>query len=384
MAKRILLFNILICFVVISRAGIFLDVRVFVNNNIKSVTVTPQIGKYTLMDNDKVVTDVLRGDEIRLSVLDDNVLVMRGKDTIGIFAKVSLSGSSLINTLGLKPANVNLNERVYDDDIVISVVRDYLMIVNHVDLEHYVAGVVQSEGGGSAKDNDFYEVQAICCRTYALNNSYKHAKDGYNLCDDIHCQLYSGRCTNSDIFAAVVQTAGDVIVDKEGKMISAAFHSNSGGQTANSEDVWTIPVSYLKSIDDTFSVSMPNATWEKKMLASDWLNYLSAAFNYPVMDSVKKYEALNFRQDKRKKYFCDSIKLTTIRSDLGLRSTFFSIEQKGQEVVIKGRGYGHGVGLSQQGAIRMAELGYTYKEIIDFYYKDVDIISSELLLNRNF
>jgi stage II sporulation protein D len=243
-----------------------------------------------------------------------------------------------------------------------------------------VAGVVQSEGGGSVKDNDFYLVQAITCRTYALNNFKKHVKEGYNLCDSTHCQLYRGRCKTNEILAATFKTAGDVIVDKDNKMISAAFHSNSGGQTINSEDIWKIPTTYLKAVNDTFSLKMPNATWEYKILESNWLDYLSSRFSYQVDDPAKKNYALNFTQDTRKVYFSDSILLSTIRYDLGLKSTWFSITHDGSYLVFNGRGYGHGVGLSQQGAIRMAQLGFNYLDIIKFYYKDVEVVNFDELM----
>ena len=163
-------------------------------------------------------------------------------------------------------------------------------------------------------------------------------------------------------------------------MISAAFCSNSGGSTVNSEDIWKIPTSYLKSVNDTFSMKMPNATWEYKILQTNWLDYLSSRFNYNINDPAKKNYALNFKQDTRKVYFTDSILLTSIRADLGLKSTWFSIEPQGINMVFKGKGYGHGVGLSQQGAIRMALLGYSYIDIIKFYYKDVDIVNYEELM----
>ena len=174
-----------------------------------------------------------------------------------------------------------------------------------------------------------------------------------------------------------------MIVDKDNKMISAAFHSNSGGQTINSEDIWNIPTSYLKSVQDTFSLKMPNATWEYKILATNWLEYLSTRFNYKIADPVKKNYALTYKQDTRQVYFADSIPLTIIRNDLGLKSTWFSIvDQQGGYLIFKGKGYGHGVGLSQQGAIRMAQLGYSYLEIIKYYYKDVNVVDYEEL-NKN-
>ena len=76
-------------------------------------------------------------------------------------------------------------------------------------------------------------------------------------------------------------------------------------------------------------------------------------------------------------YFIDQdlkIPLKTIRADFKLKSTYFSIEQLGDSVKFNGRGYGHGVGLCQEGAMRMAKLKYPYKDILQFYFKDVHLV----------
>jgi stage II sporulation protein D len=345
---------------------------------------TPVIGKYTIYNADNKIADVLKNETAEFRIVGEfGVQVFKNGSVLGVFSTVTLSGAGLINEVKIKPVNPDLKERTYDDDFRVSVVNGSFLVINHVDVENYVAGVVQSEGGGSVKDNEFYIVQAICCRTYALNNMKKHSKEGFNLCDSIHCQLYMGHCQSSDILLAVYRTAGDVIVDTTKRMISAAFHSNSGGETANSEDVWSIPTTYLKSVADTFSLGMPDAKWEKTVLASDWLNFLKNKYNFPVNDSVKRKAALNFQQPHRKIYFVDSIKLTAIRTELGLKSTWFSLRQVGNNVVFSGKGYGHGVGMSQEGAIRMSKLGYSYKEIIRYYYKDVEIMSYEQLMIKN-
>jgi stage II sporulation protein D len=369
----LIIFLMLLCN--FASGGSFLDIKVFTGYTINSVSFTPLSGKYYIYFADKKITDILKNETITLKAEKDSIKVLKGQTSLGTFITLTISGGGLLNSFKIKPLNAEIKERIYDDDLRLSVVGGKFLIINHVEIENYVAGVVQSEGGGSVKDNDFYLVQAITCRTYALNNLKKHSKEGFNLCDSMHCQLYRNRCKNYEILAATYKTAGDVIVDKDNKMISAAFHSNSGGQTTNSEDIWNIPTTYLKSVKDTFSLKMPNATWEYKILATNWLDYLSTRFNYKISDPAKKNYALTFKQDKRMVNFTDSIPLSIIRQDLGLKSTWFSIvDQQAGYLTFKGRGYGHGVGLSQQGAIRMAQLGYSYMEIIKFYYKDVNVV----------
>lgn len=379
--KHFIILSICVLFSTFAYSGNFLDIKVFTGYNITVINVTPLSGKYYLYFADKKITDILKNETITLKVEKDSIRVLKGSANLGIYITLNVSGGGLLNSFKIKPGNPEIKERIYDDDLRLSVVSGKFLILNNVEIENYVAGVVQSEGGGSTKDNDFYLVQAITCRTYALNNIKKHAKEGFNLCDSVHCQLYQNRCKNYEILAATFKTAGDVIIDKDNRMISAAFHSNSGGQTINSKDIWSIPTSYLKSVKDTFSVKMPNATWEYKILATNWLDYLSTRFNYNIADPAKKNYALTYKQTNRQVYFADSIPLTVIRQDLGLKSTWFSIvDQYGGYLIFKGKGYGHGVGLSQQGAIRMAQLGYSYMDIIKFYYQDVNVIDYDELM----
>jgi len=381
--KLLLTTLLLLTFAGMASAGNFLDVKVFTGYKITSLNFTPLSGKYSMFFADKKIIDILKNETILLRIEKDSIKIVKGTQTLGTYTSLTLSGGGLLNSFKVKPGNTEAKERIYDDDLRLSVVDGKFLIINHVEIENYVAGVVQSEGGGSVKDNDFYLVQAITCRTYAFNNLKKHSKEGFNLCDSVHCQLYQNRCKNYEILAATYKTAGDVIVDKDNKMIAAAFHSNSGGQTINSEDIWNIPTTYLKAVNDTFSLKMPNATWEYKILQTNWLDYLKTRFNYDVVDQAKKNYALTFKQDKRQVFFADSIPLTAIRQDLGLKSTWFSIvDNQGGYLIFKGRGYGHGVGLSQQGAIRMAQLGYSYMDIIKFYYKDVNVVNYDELIKN--
>jgi len=353
------------------------DVCIFSSSQLKSVTITPLSGKYVIYSEDKKVVDLYKNNPVTLIIKDNKISVTKQGDDLGSYTSLIFSAEGFLNTFTFKAVDPDIKERVYDDGIKISVKDGFLKVINKVELEHYVAGVVESEGG-IKKNLEFLKLQAIISRTYAISNLKKHVKpDGYNFCDNVHCQLYRGRCTNSMIMMATSQTTGDIIIDKSNKPISAAFYSNCGGQTVNSEDVWTITTTYLKSVKDTFCLKQPHAVWNKKILKKEWLEYLDSKFNYPVTDSAMILKATTFSQVVRKINFDDNpnIPLKTIRSDWKLKSTFFSIENQGDTLLFEGRGFGHGVGLCQEGAMRMVDLGWTFKEIIKYYYKEVTIIN---------
>jgi len=374
-SKKYILIILLLVFISNSSKAIFLDIKIYTGYEISSFTFAPISGKYAIYDDGNKIADLYKNSSLTFKIVNNKIQLHKDGKYLGAFSKIHTNGEGFMNVFKINPTEQGINERIYDDNIKISIVDSSLQIINNVELERYVAGVVQSEGGGSYKDIEFYFVQAITCRTYALNNFRKHKKAGFNLCDAIHCQVYYGRCKESDILMATYKTMGKVIVDKDRIMISAAFHSNCGGQTVNSEDIWSIPTSYLKSIGDTFCCSMRNARWEKKILKKDWFDYLKRVYNYPINNSIMIDSVLSFSQEKRKVFLVDTIKLKNLREDLYLRSTFFSIKEKGDTVLFIGKGYGHGVGLCQEGAIKMAELGYKYENIIKFYYKDVSIVN---------
>jgi stage II sporulation protein D len=268
-----------------------------------------------------------------------------------------------------------LNQRLYDDDIQLSLWNNSFYFINQVELENYVAGVVESEGGQKA-NIEYYKTQAVICRTYALENLNRHLNENYNLCDDVHCQAFKGKSlSNFDIPEAVESTAGMVIIDSSLNLITAGFYSNCGGQTVNSEDVWLRSRAYLRSITDTFCLHQKNSVWEKKIPSYKWKQYLNSN-GFSITDTSSA--VFSFNQPSRKVYYKingDSMALRKIRLDWNLRSTFFNIKADGQNIVLSGRGYGHGVGLCQEGAMIMAKRGYSYQEIIKYYYKNTTIVN---------
>lgn len=216
----------------------------------------------------------------------------------------------------------------------------------------------------------------------ALGHTDKHAPEGFNLCDDVHCQAFKGRSTrNNDIFLAAEETKGQVVVDTTGTLITAAFHSSCGGQTANSDQVWPKARYYLVSVNDPYCMGKRNATWEKRIALKDFTEYLaSKGFG---KESLRPSQ-LGFNQPARVGYYrigSDSISFSRMRADLDLRSAFFSVVVSGNAVTLMGRGYGHGVGLCQIGAMEMAERGMDYRTIINFYFKMVRIVPVDEVTN---
>jgi stage II sporulation protein D len=284
---------------------------------------------------------------------------------------------------GITITGYQRKERQYHGWLRVDAVESALRLVNHVPLNQYLCGVVQAESGVN-QNLEYYKVQAILARTYALKNQQKHRDEGFMLTDLVNCQAYHGRCTHPEVIGrAVEESSGMVVTDAQMELITAVYHSNSGGQTANPEHVWHKPIPYLRSVVDTFSIGATSYRWTKTFTEAEWLGYLASKFGYPTGDSVARVKALNYKQVFRQAFFVDpayGIPLRDIRMDLKLNSTFFSITPENGKVILKGKGFGHGVGLSQEGAMAMSKKGYNHQQIIQFYFQDVRIVHLRTML----
>lgn len=368
MLKRVILLIIAVSVPLLLSAE-KVKVRIYSATKITQAVISFDVGRYVVRDaSGNIISDTLdlnRSVEVRAQ--GGKVWVAANAYELGTFDKISITAVDSANLFCINPTGKK--QRTYEGDVCVKVLKNnQLEFVSEVDFETYIAGVVQSEIYGKPDQTDIFRVQAIISRTWALRNKNKHKSDGYNFCDDVHCQAYYNRCIRPEIVYGTMQSVGEILVDKDGKPIDTPFHSNSGGQTANSEDVWSAKIPYLRSVPDTFSYRMKQSVWKKELTRNEWLNYFSKKHKLDISDSSLCDELLNFRQDERKSRI-HNIPLTRLRTDFKLKSTFFSVSANGNKVTLNGRGYGHGVGLSQEGAIRMVSLGYKYQEILMHYYK---------------
>jgi stage II sporulation protein D len=185
----------------------------------------------------------------------------------------------------IKPTLPLLSQRILEQSVLFTSSNCFIKLDNILSLDNYVAGVVEAEVG-SKQPFEYYKVQATICRTYVLAHMRKHEKEGYNMCDKEHCQVFKGKSmANIDITKAVDETSNSVIVDENLNLIVAAFHSNCGGQTISSADIWNKAQSYLQPVRDTFCINSRNAHWEREVSKKNWLKYLNKKF--PQIDSIK-------------------------------------------------------------------------------------------------
>jgi len=340
------------------------------NKNVYAYTVSVRQGTYLLECDGEKYGEYKRNNIFYIN-REGNKIEIRDKNSlIGSFDKISLIQEDKNCVFTLTGIDPKIKSFEYNDGITFRLYENNLLAVNYIDLEKYIAGVIEAEGGINAHP-EYYKSQAILIRTYTIKNIYKHVEDEFNLCNEVHCQAYHGRnARNNEIYNATKATAGMVLIDKDSVLIMSPFHSSCGGQTSRAGIYWQKDLPYLQSINDPFCTDLRNSVWEKTIKAHEWYSYLkSMGISNPLNYTSKQ-------APNRSKYFISNPHKVTyrqIREKFGLRSSFFFIEKQNQQIVFKGRGYGHGIGMCQIGAMEMAKVGYTYPDIIHFYFHNVQI-----------
>jgi len=268
----------------------------------------------------------------------------------------------------------------------VSTLRLKMLSANRVvtiPVEDYVLGVLSVE---AAVEDEFeaLKAQAIVSRTYALKNIGRHASEGFDLCSNTHCQQYvdGDSRVSEKMRRAVAGTEGEVLLDANGQPADAHFHAACGGYTANFEALWGTPgPSYLRGIRDDYCATMPNHDWTDeipaaqlaKALASDPLADAGRKIDDVVVtkrDATGRAEIISIEGDRRRQLRGWDFKLIVGRA-LGwnvLKSSRFRVSRRGSTFIFRGSGFGHGLGLCQNGAHVMARRGGTFEQILGKFF----------------
>ena len=272
-----------------------------------------------------------------------------------------------------------VGQKRYSGTINLHILDDEILIVNVLGIERYLSSVVGSEMP-TKWPMEALKAQAIASRTYAL-------KQKGNLFYDIDStqksQVYNGLESRTYKTIRAVRSTRSLVLIHNNKLINALFHSSSGGMTENSQDVWKNKYPYLSSVKD-FDKQNPKLRWQKRFSHSELQNL------FPQIGGIKNIEISNITDTGRVKnvrlygeYGSEKMSGVELRRRMNLKSTFVRfkfIEDKKNEnfpieksLIVLGQGSGHGVGMSQWGAKYMASKGLKAEQILQHFYKEVDI-----------
>ncbi|MCK9223508.1 MAG: SpoIID/LytB domain-containing protein [Candidatus Muirbacterium halophilum] len=360
----------------------------------------------------------LRIDNVKVKVFSNEVVVRNSGKNLNIGGRNYSN-----NYVELYPAFgdfIELDDFKYRGIIRLINNNSGFNVVNVLDIEKYLYGVLANEMLKSSPD-EALKTLAVVCRTYALKNLQKHGQNGFDVCSTTHCQVYRGFNTESDNIIKAVDSTRGIVITYLDELISAYHHSACGGGTTDNETAWTTgsEIPYTRGRWCDFCEESPRANWEFELSMSE----LSQRFrnlnigniiriNVEQSDSFGRAKSIMLTGEKGE---C-LVSANQFRLEIGAQriwSTMFEIygfggnsaklskkidkintilksekkdfikkillesEEKRNNIrydgyKIKGHGSGHGVGLCQWGAIGLSKKGLNYKEIIKFYYTNVE------------
>jgi len=252
-----------------------------------------------------------------------------------------------------------------------------LAVINDLPMEEYLKGVLPSEM--MAKwPLEALKAQAVAARTYAVFRILENRHEFYAVGRDVSDQVFGGAGAEDPRTSKAVEATNGQILTYEGRVFPAFFHSTCGGATTRADKVWAVrshPV--LSGGKCVFCQGTQHYRWQESFDFNDIetrLNKLGYNLNgvYGIAaadpDAFGRAGSILVKQPGR------NVKIQANQFRMAMdpfrfKSTWIDSAQKtGRQIIVQGRGWGHGVGLCQYGAMRLAEAGYTYREILEYYY----------------
>lgn len=352
---------------------------------------------------------------------------------------------------------IQVEDRKYRGEIEIVMHQQRFDVINIIEIETYLYGVLKKEISPEWPD-EVLKAQAIASRTFALSNMNKYIDQGYNICATTNSQAYGGVNHEDPATNKAVDNTKGIVITYQGEPINAVYHSDSGGHTENSEDVWGSFLPYLRSVPSDYEemVSPPNHLWDCTFSGEEILVKLRQhGVQLNNIEDIKingvtesgRVQMVDIFDANHKKV---SLKTNDFRLFIGptlIRSPLFTVTKTGDErslttpesdqdthlsetviqpeeqtvsdilkeerdfsiseliallnrpreekkpekknvsepeivryddfgeirFTFNGKGNGHGVGLSQWGAYGMSTQGFSYEEILKYYYRDVNL-----------
>lgn len=325
--------------------------------------------------------------------------------------------------------SITFNALKYRGSLFIKrIAAGHINVYNELPYEQYLYGVVPAEVP-SSWHMEALKAQAVAARNYGILNIGKHTVDGFDVCNGQHCQAYRGLShENARTNQAVDETIGKLVLHND-KLIPTYFHSSSGGRTENSENIWTTALPYIRAVDDKFGLGSPHDNWTKKLSKND-IKAKLLANNIDVGEIIdivplevsengrvtsleirgtkgntnlakekirsvigsseirsiwytlttdadifiKDSSDLKPKIDRAASLYVVSAKgvqkLSTANNKVFIKdqNTMTSVNTIPEYYVFTGKGWGHGLGMSQYGAKGMAEAGFNFIQILEYYY----------------
>ena len=274
----------------------------------------------------------------------------------------------------------------YISNTIIRVKRVDTGNIDKIFFEEYIVGVLAGEMP-IYFEKEALKAQAVAARSYALKRIEYNKDNDYDVVDSIMNQVYldndylksawgENYIDNINKLREAVNETSMEYLEYNGEVIDALFFSTSNGYTETSSLVFDVDLPYLKSVKSAWDEDTSSAFRStSSMNINDFYEKIglpySDNFSFKVLKRSSTNRIISLSINNRE--FTGK----SLYNKLGLKSTDFSLKKEGNNIIISTVGYGHGVGMSQYGALGMAKEGYGYKDILKYYYSGTNIKKME-------
>ena len=295
-----------------------------------------------------------------------------------LFSCIIIFTPLIIVSIFIRNEEITFN---FTENSVVRVYRENTKQIENVPIEEYLIGVLAGEMPISF-EIEALKAQAVASRSYVMKQIEKNINNNYDVVDTVMNQVYLDKqylmtvwndsyVNNiNKIKLAVLSTKGEYL-SYDGKVAEALFFSTSPGITENSEEIFVSKEPYLRSVSSTWDEISPVYSVTRTYTLTEFYKLLDLPYKEKLdIETLNKTSTGRIKKIKINGKELDS---GYILSKLSLNSTYFEIIIEDTKVIVKNKGYGHGVGMSQYGAQGMAKNGYTYDQILEHYYQNIEI-----------
>lgn len=314
----------------------------------------------------------------KVGTFQEGLRILRKEDAFVVDGKKTSSRRLVIKAEDNK---LSLNDVFYRGEFVVLGNGNSAEVINQLICEDYLRGVLPKEVP-SSWSKEALKAQAISARTYALFQVEKNVDKGFDVSSTTASQVYGGLTAERETTNGAIDETRGMVMCYQNKLIISCFHSNSGGYTEASENVWVARLPYLQATEDPYSSGTPAHSWSVTLSAAEIGNAMNKK-GYKL-GNIKEIEPLNFSASGRPVHVKitgnrgeEVIKSNDFRVLIGamtIKSTRFAIRKDRSRFHFEGKGFGHGVGLPQWSAKRMSDEGFTCQDILKNYFRGVDIV----------
>jgi len=371
------------------------------------ISCTPMVVPTRKIQEEPIVRILLQKNPERIDLTSDSKIKIKTGDKNGtVSGRISLYFKPSLKIVTAEgsikkpqfPISIESTERfikidgkTYPGVIKISKFGD-ILIVNHVKIEDYLKGVIPFEMGNLPENQiEALKAQAVAARSFVM--AHRKPNEPFDISTTIWDQVYGGVSKTDKVIDKAVESTRGIVVTYNGKIIDAKYSSTCGGVTENNENIWIgkrIP--YLRSVRDSgwdrndFCRFSPHYRWERIYDKREFFEVIRKQINDFFGKTPNKIEWIRITKRTRTnrvrvieintdigKFYLEKDQIRRLFSDYrgSLKSLMFQLKVKSSQIVVSGKGYGHGVGMCQYGAMEMAKERYSYQRILKHYYKGI-------------